>query len=256
MTDQLIGDIAVEAIDQIMERKRIPKLSSGITIESNATFAGVMQYLWYYVGNGATARNPQFYPRHRTDFYKRILNLAQIGRGPIQHIDIGCGGGTFTQALLECCQEQRISSDNVAIYAYDHALNAVKAAKRIHRLIQRRCTENIPPLHCLDDYESMLNLVPQNQSNATHYIITAGYVLANNLDQQAIGDFTAIITSVVDKSGDGLCSLVVCDTGNASNPDWAMLEPEYDRLVESLEARGVVVNTRRQNTGWRVAELI
>ena len=262
MADQLVGNIAVEAIDQIMERKRIPKLSSGITVKSNATFAEVMQYLWYYVGRGAIRPDRLEGHRYRTNFYRDTLRQAQLDSVQIQHIDIGCGGGTFTWALLEWCISEGMDLDKIGLHGYDYAPKMVKAAKLIHRLISKRHSQNVPKLNVRSNYRKMLKSIPTTKSESAQYIITAGYVVANSLREEAVNrnetveDFTNIIVEVCAKANDNSCALVVCDTLNVDKSNgWATLGPSYDFLVESLETSGVQVDTWGSGPGLRIAEL-
>lgn len=242
MQERRIGDIAIDAIDWIMDSEPVQRRIVGYTIERNATFSDVMQYLWTYVGNGAPRRSSQFryHPRYRILRYKSALSHVQLGQERIQHIDLGCGGGTFTQALLEWCQVRRIDFNRVSLNGYDYAPNMVKAARMIHHFTQTQHTQDIPNLHVCDDYRVMLEEIPENPPEPTHYIITAGYVLANNLDERTTEDFSSIIATVVNKAGSHPCSLVVYDS-NTVRP----LVPAYNRLVESLQANDVNVDTQR-----------
>ena len=252
MQERRIGDIAIDAVDWIMEHEYVPKQIVGYTIERNATFNRCMQYLWTFVGNGAPHRGQRYRPRHRFDFYKRIIRQyqSQIKGGLIQHIDLGCGGGTFSQAMLEWHQARGMEYNRVSLYGYDYAPNMVKAARMIHRYIQTQHTQNIPNLRAYNDYKVMLEGIPENPPEPTHYIITTGYVLANNNDEQAIADFVNIITTVVNKAGDHPCSIIVCDSNTIR-----ALAPPYDRLVRSLQSNGVNVITQYEEAGVRIAEL-
>ena len=262
MPDQLIGDIAVEAIDWIMEREGILKLSSGIDVESDATFSEAMQYLRYYVGRGAIRSDRPEGHRYRTNFYRNAIHQVGLDSVRIQHIDIGCGGGTFSWALLEWCVSEGLDLGKVKLHGYDYAPNMVKAAKSIHRLIRNRCSHDVPKLNVRSNYTRMLRSVSSSRFESTHYVVTAGYVIANNLGNEATNgseateDFTDIIAEVCAKAGDNSCSLVVCDTLNEDlSSGWATLAPAYDELVDSLETAGVQVNTWREGAGLRIADL-
>lgn len=220
-------------------------------IVRNADFSTVMQYLWTFVGNGAPRRRPNNYPRYRIGRYKYAISQCnQPMAENIQHIDLGCGGGTFAHALLEWCQAREMEFNKVSLYGYDYAPNMVKAARMIHRFIQTQHTQDIPNLHAHVDYRVMLEEISENPPEPTHYIITAGYVLANNLDEQTTEEFASIITTVVNKAGNHPCSVVVYDS-NTVLP----LAPAYNRLVGSLQANGVDVNTLHEETGLRIAGL-
>ena len=263
MQERRIGDIAIDAIDFIMRSNSrreggfvraepIPEtLATSYTIDPDATFATVMQYLWTYVGNGAPRRSSQFryYPRDRILRYKSALSHVQLGQERIQHIDLGCGGGTFTHAMLELCQSRGVDFGKVTLCGYDYAPQMIIAASRIHNYIQQFYGRIIPNLHAYSDYESMLEVVPTNPPDLTHYIITIGYVLASNSD--AIDDFTAIIVGVTQRANDNPCSLIARDATTSSN----QFEPAYDELVANLEIAGVRVNTWRKGAGLRIAQL-
>ena len=177
MTDQLIGDIAVKAIDKIMQRKGIPQLGVGINIESGASFRNAMKYIWRHEGNGAVHSGPKGH-RYRIDRYRHAIHLAQPEQERIQQIDLGCGGGTFTWALLEWCIREGIDLSTVRLHSYDYARKMVKAARLIHRRIRKRHTQDIPNLNARSNYLRMLESIPANPAEPTHYIITAGYVIA------------------------------------------------------------------------------
>ena len=252
-----IGDIAIDAIDFIMCANQgvqgmpmpIPKTpATNYTIGQDATFATVMQYLWTYVGNGAPIKRPGDDARYRINRYRYALSQAQLGEERIQHIDIGCGGGTFAHALLELCQERGIRFNTITLYGYDHAQEMIRAAIRIHDYIQFQ--RAIPNLYAYSNYELMLEELPTNPPEPTHYIITAGYVLANNLDARTIEDFTSIITTVVDKADGHLCSLIVYDSNTVQS-----LTLPYNSLVGSLQASGINVDSLHEETGVRIAEL-
>ena len=250
MTEQLIGDIAVEAIDKIMKRHNFDEDKYfGYTVEPDATPEQVMKYIWRYEGRGSIHSGYRGH-RYRIDFYSKLIEPAKLARPRVFHIDIGCGGGTFTWALLEKCLELGRDFKGVRLYSYDYSPNMVKAARGIYRYIRKRHPKRIPKMHAYDDYRVMLEDMPQTPAGSTQYIITAGYVLANNLDQQAKDDFTEIISSVCANAGNNPCSLVVGDSSVR-----AQLIPSYERLVESLEASGVVVDTMQQGSRWRIADL-
>ena len=250
MQGQRVGDIAVETIDRIMQRKRIPCEIVGFHVAQDATFQQVMQYMWSYVGNGAIRpERPQGH-RYRIDLYRDLISQADITSAQIRHIDIGCGGGTFTWALLEWCISEGMDLKKVRLHSYDQSRKMVKAAKMIHRYIRKQHKQNIPKLHAHSNYMRMLRSMPTNPKSPTHYIITAGYVLANNHSDEAIEEFTAIIIKVIDKAEDNLCSLIV---GDAS--ETAELDPAYKSLVDSLEDNGIEVDTWRESARIRIAQL-
>ena len=267
MAEQLVGDVAdvaIEAIDWIMEREDVPTLSPfgekiARTIDHhiarNADFSTVMQYLWTFVGNGAPIRRAGNSAQYRYNFYKGSLTLWESAEieGNIQHIDLGCGGGTFAHALLEWCQARGVEFNKITLYGYDYAPKMIKAARMIHGLIRNWHTGDIPNLNAYDDYGLMLEEIPANPIEPTHYIITAGYVIAGNNNDQTIGDFTSIIAEVVREAGGHPCSLIICDS-NTVRP----LAPAYNRLTESLLANGVNVNTHTNtlnSSDRRIAEL-
>lgn len=259
MQERLIGDLAIDAIDFIMRSnigvlgmpEPIPEtLATSYTIDRDATFATVMQYLWTYVGNGAPINNPNNYARYRIGRYRYALSQAQLGQERIQHIDLGCGGGTFAHALLELCQAMGIDLNKVTLYGYDHAQEMIRAAIRIHDYIQQFQSGTIPNLHAYSDHESMLEEIPAEPSEPTRYLVTAGYVLANNLDSQTTEEFASIIAAVVRKSGNHPCSLVVYDSSTVRP-----LTLPYNRLIGSLQANGINVDSLHEETGVRSAEL-
>ena len=255
MREQRIGDIAIEAIDQIIEREgifvseEIAKATS-YHIARNADFSTVMQYLWTFVGNGAPKRRSNNRARYRIERYLYALSQVQLGQERIQHIDLGCGGGTFAHALLELIG---VEFDKVTLYGYDHAPEMIKAARMIHGLIQNWHTGDIPNLNAYDDYGLMLEEIPASPREPTHYIITAGYVLAGNNNDQTIGDLTSIIAEVVRKADNDPCSLVVRDANTVGE-----LAPAYNRLVENLQVSGINVQTQAStlnSNDMRIARL-
>lgn len=255
MQEQCIGNIAIDAIDWIMRTNEgvfgmpdpIPETpATSYTIDRDATFSTVMQYLWTYVGNGVQKRHSQNYPRYRITRYRYALSQIQLGQERIQHIDLGCGGGTFAHALLELCQERGIDFSKVTLYGYDHAPQMIRAANQIHNYIQG--SRIIPNLYAYSNYESMLEEIPTNPAEPTRYIITAGYVFANN--PQTTEEFASIIAAVVRKANSHPCSLIVSDANTVRS-----LGPPYNRLVGSLRANGINVDTLHEETGVRIAEL-
>ena len=250
MQEHRIGDIAVEAIDKIMEHHHIDEdINIGYTVESDATPEEVMQYIWRHEGNGAIHSGPKGH-RYRIDRYCDAIRQAGNGTSRIQHIDIGCGGGTFTWALLEWCISEGVSLRKVRLHSYDYSRRMVKAAKIIHQFIQNQHSQDIPNLHAYSKYRNLLRTIPTNPNAPTHYIITVGYVIAHNLGEQMLQDFTEIITKVVGKAGNNRCSLIVCDAIQTSE-----LGPAYEKLVNSLEVNGVRVNTTHGFYGTRIARL-
>ena len=253
MQERRIGDIAVEAIDKIMAHSGFEKdICIGYTVEPDATREEVMQYVWRHEGNGAIHSGHEGH-RYRIDRYVNAIEQARRrSQKPIriQHIDLGCGGGTFTWALLEWCISKGISLSKVRLHSYDYSKKMVKVAKAIHRFIQDEHTQNIPNLHAYSKYRKLLKAIPTEPKAPTHYIITAGYVIANNLDEQMIKDFTEIITTVVGKAGNNPCSLIVYDASQT-----AELGPAYKKLVASLEDNGVRVKARRTSYRMRIARL-
>ena len=238
-----IGDIAVEAIDKIMEHHHIDEdINIGYTVESDATPEEVMQYIWRHEGNGAIHSGPKGH-RYRIDRYCDAIRQAWNGTSRIQHIDIGCGGGTFTWALLEWCISEGVSLRKVRLHSYDYSRRMVKAAKIIHQFIQNQHSQDIPNLHAYSKASKLMKAIPTNPKRPAHYIITMGYVLANNHGNDAIRDYTNIIKSICSKARSNQCSLIVCDS-NTRRP----LDPAYTKFVDSLEDNGV--HTTTTNT-WR-----
>lgn len=269
MQERWIGDIAIDAIDFIMRSNSrreggfvswdpIPEtLATNYTIDRNATFDTVMQYLWTYVGNGAPRRSSQFryYPRYRILRYKSALSHVQLGQERIQHIDLGCGGGTFTHAMLELCQSRGVDFGKVTLYGYDYAPEMIRAASRIHNYIQQfirsNCGRTIPDLYAYSEHEAMLEAIPASPAELTHCIITIGYVLFNN--PEAINSFTDIITRIRSTTGNGRCSLIVSDTRRSGNA--TQLSLRYEQLINSLQSSDINVNTLFTDFGVRIAEL-
>lgn len=249
MRERQIGDLAINAIDWIIDSECVSKKVVDYHIKRNATFSNVMQYLWTYVGNDAPINNPNNYARYRICRYRNALSRAQFGQGRIQHIDLGCGGGTFAHALLEWCQVRGIEFDKVTLYGYDYAPNMIKAARMIYRRIRSQHSEPVPTLYSYSNFNLMLEEMPTHLEDGTHNIITIGYVLANNSD--AIDDFTAIIAGVIQNANDNHCSLIASGATTSSD----QFRPAYDELVGNLETVGVQVNTWREGAGLRIAEL-
>ena len=213
-----------------------------------------MQYLWTFVGNGAPKRRPNNYARYRIRRYLYALSQVQLGQEQIQHIDLGCGGGTFAHALLERCISEGVSLRKVRLYSYDYSKKMIKAAKVIHQLTRNQHTQNIPNLKAYSKYKKLLRAIPTKPKGSAHYIITMGYVLANNHSSDAIRDYTNIVKSILcSKARSNQCSLIVYDSNTVRS-----LAPAYTRLAESLQGNGVNVNTRKNTLNsneLRIAEL-
>ena len=220
-------DHARRVIYEMMTASGIPVDSHvSFDIRPETTFEHAVQYTYKHASSS------------RYKFYKKILGyvtdeLLSVGHR-IAHIDIGCGSGLFSWALLDWAQEHGIEPDRLGLYGYDYSEEMIRLAEMI-RLGVRETYSDYSVLHYFADSEEFLQRLTDDSDTNTDYFITFGYVLAWNQLDEDIDCFSQIIDHILGISGGhGKCFLLVGDA--ASKGDFVS---GWDKLLYAFQESNI-----------------
>ena len=199
-------------IRDIMKERNIKPLHSSPTyvVGTNTRFAEAVQHTDRYVGKGHDDQ-PGNSPHYRYNRYEAILRCLPIFEKRIVHVDIGCGAGLFSWALLDWATKNGVGRDRVEQYGYDHSSSMLKLAAMIRDELTQSI-EDYPDAHDYYDIDPLLEQLSDDRRKDMDYIITFGHVLVQAQSRSAIASFTRIIGHVVGLMGpQSKCALVAVD---------------------------------------------
>ena len=218
---------ACRIIDEIMTTHGIPvDRHASYEIRADSTFTEVVQYTRRFC-----------VPIYRYSRYKRILELVTHLISPnrhIAHLDIGCGPGLFTWAVLDWAVEKGIGNDRIDLCGYDRSEEMITLATLMSDRLSSLAIDS-PSAQYHYDSTVLLQELTTNSHQDTDYLITLGYVLAGNHTDSDLDRFAQIIKHISDtKSNDAFCLLVASDAIYKRN-----IKAGWEKLMQVLQEQGI-----------------
>ena len=132
---QLVKDHYQPVIQEIVADYGIALVPNpNAVVSASEGFSEVVQHTAWYVGGEGDSQ-----PHYR---YRRYLEVLEqhipVSDSPITHIDIGCGAGLFSWALLDWAANHGIDFAQVGLHGVDHCRAMIQLAQMMtQRLAQR-----------------------------------------------------------------------------------------------------------------------
>ncbi len=195
-------------------------------LPKDACFREVVQYTDSFVGEGIDG-----HPHYRYRRYSEVLRQLKIRSRHNVHIDVGCGAGEFSWALVDWAKEAGTGVNNLEMYGFDHNPEVIRLATDIKRRLSKVILD-YPDLHYCYDLQSLWRATRRHRPEGSDYIVTFGHVLAQSNYSDAIRAYTQIIihtSKMMDIKSN--CTVVAVDAKN-----WSMdFQRGWDLLRESLQ---------------------
>ena len=194
----------------------------------------------------------------RYNYFSRALaNLPdRFIRDGVYHIDVGCGAGVFSWALLDLMRECEIAYDNTILYGYDYCPTMIDIARMI-RCILKEHIPDYPSISFDSDIDLFIETINTVGCLDQNILITFGYVLAGHHSLEDIRGFARIISHAVQsKTPNSTCILLSCDAISA--PSSSAVCAGWSALRSSLAGLHIssnVITSIPIMTGSRVARL-
>ena len=256
----LIKDLYQGAILEIMEEKRIERAlyRPDHDLAPDATFVEAVQYTHWYVVN------PQGHePHYRYRRYQQTLRLLANSGRPQVHVDIGCGAGLFSWAILDWATAKGIEHKRVRLFGLDINRSSLRLAKQI----RSRLTSDVSPypnLHYYSNAEALSSNLQERHGKGSDYVITFGYVLVQLVQAQALGEiqrFGDVIGTVLDVLESGCnCTLIAVDSFSGQGTQrlgigWSLLLESLNRFGIRSSERSVAYSSLNPSDSRRLADL-
>ena len=204
----------------------------GFEVPENAGLSEVLHYAdWYIAGRGDREQH------HR---YRRCLGKLKgypaSDRQQV-HVDIGCGTGLFSWALLDWATEKGISFNQIKLYGLDRCQAMLDLAKMVKVKLSRRIN-SYPDLNYHRNIDDLLQDLSESHEEGTDYVVTFGYVLIQvwEYSRDSIQDFARIIAHIVKLPG-ARCTVLEVDAYSHDRP--AILAAAKASLREHAVSMGV-----------------
>ncbi len=240
-----IRDLYIPAIRAVMADTGIQPAEAqpSPAVQPGASLADALQYTdWYATerGNGEE--------HYRFDRYRRVINRAPINRGDKwAHIDVGCGAGLFSWAFLDWAANRGVECSNVTLHGYDACAEMIRLAWMLRAKISPDAS-CYPDLHYGDNIDAFIRKLGSKRIDAD-CLITFGYVLAGNHNDDDLSEFMRITVTVVDTTLPGRnVYLLASDATSAQR--LGQFEEGWGNLLSALQTRGVRNQPLRLLTGF------
>lgn len=240
-----IRDLYVQAIRAVMADKGIEPAATqpSPSVQPGASLTEALQYTEWY----ATEReNPK--EHYRFDRYRRAISHALVyGGDKWAHIDVGCGAGLFSWAFLDWAANRGVECANVTLHGYDACAEMIRLAWMLRAKISP-AAPCYPDLHYEDNIEAFIRKLGSKRIDAD-CLITFGYVLAGNHNDDDIHAFQRIAAAVLDAAlpGRGVY-LLASDATSALHS--GQFEEGWEKLRAALRTRGVHSLSLPMPTGY------
>ncbi len=204
-------------------------------------------------------RNGTYRPHYRYRRYREIMGdpiSQRENSARLAHVDMGCGAGIFSWALLDWAADYNLAYDRIDLYGVDHSPSMIALAYFMRdRLVA--AVANYPELHYETDVQMLSQALIENHQEPTDYMITFGHVLVQALTEStgpdaisAMLNFTSVIVHILrSQDRQSNCDLVAIDARGRSEEFsrgwWALLSNlalagvRYETIVESGDAKVV-----------------
>ena len=200
----LIRDLYFGVLDGVMAEYDIqpwPRKRDHVVLP-DAGFTEVVQHSDWWLRRNDT----DTYYRYKR--YRDILKHVELTDMRTVHVDIGCGGGAFSWAFLDCIRSNGLSLDRVGLYGFDHSPEMINLAHRMRAGLMTD-VENYPELHYTNNLNNLLTEVRESHSEPTMYLITFGHVLIQASSKEARLDFIGVIYKILELMGSDSCCVAI-----------------------------------------------
>lgn len=230
----LIRDLYIPVLQGVMAEHNIasPIRPPSHVVGADAGFDEVVRNTAWYCWLGD--RQPHYrYRRYRDAFGDP--QPPRDGHTRLAHVDIGCGAGIFSWALLDWASDSNLAHDRIDLYGLDHSPAMIILAYRMREQLMTSIA-NYPELH----YETMVQMLLQeltaHHQDPTDYIVTFGHVLVQARHPNAILNFTRVIVHILGLIGEqSQCALLAVDARRRARE----FASGWDALLSSLAQYGV-----------------
>ena len=220
-------------IRNIMSERGLEPLKSSPSpiVPAEAGFEKILLHTDWYVNTGDSS------PHYRYRRYTEMLRLLAVPDKRVAHIDIGCGAGLFSWALLDWATDNSVRHDRVNLYGFDHCQAMINLAEMVSEQLTQYIA-NYPDLHYFHDLESLLRELEDNHGESVDYIFTFGHVLAQTYTHTPtdIDDFARIVVRIRELMDTRFtCPLIAVDAGQAV----VQFAAGWNLLLDSLNTNGI-----------------
>ena len=234
----------------------IPPHKPGNTIPPDASFRRVVQYT--YDRCCFLRVNQSEHYRYRR--YHGALASVESPSGRIAHVDIGCGAGVFSWALLDRVSDNGLPYGQIHLYGLDHSQKMINLAHAVRQGLAAHITD-YPQLHYTHEVDDLLRDLSNGHHAGTYYIVTFGHVLVQIQRTEhirdpadVVRDFTQVIVHILElMDGEGRCDLIAVDASSAGYLD--DFESGWKALLSSLEQAGISHQLLNAPSGARSARV-
>lgn len=232
-----IRDLFHYVLETTMRTENIAPLQQrpSHVVTTDASFEEVVQHTdWFCWRADRVESRPYRYRRYR-EIFGHLQPDPSHTRKRVSHIDIGCGAGLFSWALLDWAVDSNLAYDRIDLFGLDHSPAMIALA---HWIRDNLVTDiaNYPELHYETIVAMLLQELTTDHREPTDYIITLGHVLAQAHDDNAILNFTRVIVHAVSLLDDQChCALIAVDARNWREEFVA----GWNLLLDSLERASV-----------------
>lgn len=201
-------------------------------VPENAGLPDVLHYAdWYIAGRGDREQH------HRYSRYLGTLRGYRASEKRKVHVDVGCGTGLFSWALLDWATEKEISYNHIKLYGLDRCQAMLDLAEMVKVKLSKRINA-YPDLNYHRNLNDLLQNLSESHEEGTDYIVTFGYVLVQVWEhsRDSIQDFARIIAHIAKLPG-ARCSVFEVDAYSGDRP--AKLAAAKASLRESVVSMGI-----------------
>ena len=230
---QPIRELYTGVLRGIMAEHGINHRQVDYRLRADATFEEVVQYTYAY-------RGYQWSAHYRYDRCHEVLRQVPIPGQRLAHVDIGCGAGMFSWALLDWARENGLAYDHIDLYGLDHSSQMLRLAHQMRQGLSRNIA-NYPALRYNHDSNSLMEVISENHQVGMRYVVTFGHVLVQtSQDRNAVLNFTRVIGHVVGLlAGQDGCHVVAVDTHSRRRRGPGQFANAWNSLLRALTAAGI-----------------
>ena len=218
-------------ISEIMAEHNIePVDSSEHIVLKDAGLTVVAQHTECYISGRRDQRPPYRYRR-----YSEVLRYLKASDRPITHVDIGCGAGLFSWALLDWAMERNVELERIRLHGLDHCQAMIDLAEMVKAKLSQ-VIANYPDLNYCRDVGTLLHHVTRSHRDGTNYVITLGHVLVQAHTPGDIHNYSRVVKRVVELSKQhSTCVLIAIDARGQPTA----LQNAWESLLNRLETKDV-----------------
>lgn len=233
---ELIKNHYREEIRNIMLGYQIaPTQPNTHIVLADADFEKVVQHSHWFLDRNDTRPHYRYERYWEVLGYRQALAFMQPKENRTAHVDIGCGAGLFSWAVLDRARQQGMDFNDIDLYGLDHSPAMINLAEVVkERLMQH--IAGYPVLRYHHVVDQLLEDLTTYSAGETDYIISLGHVLVQAKAPSDVQNFTRVISHITNLVGDGCrCALVAIDGRNWGHE----FTVRWDELLNNLDANGI-----------------